>query len=194
VRCADGDEHAGFADFEAAKAVNDGEAMDSELFVDGLGDFAHFRKGHRLVGFVFEIESAATVGFVPDKAVEGDNRAIVLCADIAGNRGGIDRAVKQSEPIVVNGGVQHGLRLASAHRGKKGDGITVGDGTVPGGKFLIARGHQRRAKGDQVREARGVLIKDIRERCTGADFQRLLGDAGQLPEAAEEEHFEAKIG
>ena len=72
MRGADGDKYAGFSDFEAAQAVDDGHPMDAELFVELRGDFSHFGQGHGFVGLVIEVERGAIVGLIADEAIEGN--------------------------------------------------------------------------------------------------------------------------
>ena len=80
--CADGNENAGFANFEAAEAVNDSDAMDSEFLMEQLANLSHLGEGHRLVGFVVEIQGATTVGFVTDKPIEGNDGTVLGSADV----------------------------------------------------------------------------------------------------------------
>jgi hypothetical protein len=106
MRSADGDEHAGFADFQAAQAVGDGYAVDGEFFVDGGRDFADFGQGHRLVGFVIEIKSAAAVGLVADASVKSDDGTVAGHADMVDQGGAVDRLANQLEQIF--GGLRSG--------------------------------------------------------------------------------------
>lgn len=55
MRSADGNEDTGVTNFQPAEAVNDGEAMDGEFFVDQRADLAHFSEGHGFVGLVLKI-------------------------------------------------------------------------------------------------------------------------------------------
>ncbi len=65
-----GDEDAGFADDEAAEAMDDGDVADAEV-LDGLGaEKLHLRECHLLVGFVVEVQGAAAAGVVANDAVE----------------------------------------------------------------------------------------------------------------------------
>ncbi len=77
----DGNKHAGLADFKAAEAMDDGNTVDSEFFVEKLADLAHFLQGHRVVGFVFEVTGLAAVRFIADEAIEGNDGAIEIGAD-----------------------------------------------------------------------------------------------------------------
>jgi hypothetical protein len=194
MRGTDGDEDAGFTDLEATEAMNNGEAVDGEFFVDGVANFAHFGNCHGLVGFVFEIESTAAVGFVADKAVERDDRAVVVSADVAGNRGCVDGRVEKGEQVAVCGDFQHGGWLAPTHRGKKGDGIILRDNTVPGSKFFVSGSHERTAKRSQFRKTVSVMIKQAGEGSAVRNFDGFFGDSGEFSQATEKEHLEAKIG
>ncbi len=194
MRSTDGDEDAGFTDFEATEAMNDREAVDGEFFVDGVANFTHFGNCHGLVGFVFEIESTATVGFVADKSVERDDRAIVVCADVASNRGCVDRSAEKDEEVTFYGSFQHGECLAPAHGRKKGDGITLSDNTVPGSKFFVSGSHERTTKRSQFRKTVSVTLKQAGEGKAARNFDRFFGDAGEFSQATEKQHLEAKIG
>ncbi len=108
MRCADGDEDAGFADFEPAEAVGDSDAINGEERVKRGGDFAHFLEGHGFVGFVFEIERFATVGLVADAAVEGDDGAVFGLAHVA-NEGISGDGFADEEDEVIVGGEGHGI-------------------------------------------------------------------------------------
>jgi len=82
VRRADGDEDAGFADFEAAETVGHGDGVDGEKRVKRRGDLSHFFKGHGFIGFVFEVEGGATQRVIADAAIESDDGAVVRLADV----------------------------------------------------------------------------------------------------------------
>jgi len=82
VGSADGDEDAGFADLQTTEAVNDGYAMDGELFMQSTADFFHFGEGHGFVGFVVKIESGTAMRLVAHEAVESDDGTVLICADI----------------------------------------------------------------------------------------------------------------
>ncbi len=193
MRSAHGYEHAGFTDIEATEAMHDGEPLDGEFFVDGVSDFTHFGKSHGLVSLVFKVESAAAVRFVADEAVERDYRSVVVLPDIAGNRAGVDRLAEKGEDVVVWGGRQHGGRLAPAHRGKKGDGITLGNNTGPGSEFFVSGSHERTAERSQLWETLGVTIKQASEGNAIRNLEGFFGDSGEFSQATEKEHLEAKI-
>src|ERR1700735_2690798 len=56
--------------------MDDRYAIYWELRVNFGADLAHFRIGHRFVGFVVEIERWLTLEIVADEAVEHDQRAV----------------------------------------------------------------------------------------------------------------------
>lgn len=89
--CAYGNEDAGFADFEAAETVGDGNAMDEIFFAELSTNLAHFSEGHGFVGFVLEVERGAIVGLIADEAVEGDDGAVFGGADLADESGHVNR-------------------------------------------------------------------------------------------------------
>ncbi len=94
--CADGNENTGFANFEAAEAVNDSDAMDGEFLVEQLANLSHLGEGHRLVGFVVEIEGATPVGFVANKPVEGHDGTVLGSADVTNDRVHVDGRMEKS--------------------------------------------------------------------------------------------------
>ncbi len=100
---ADCDEDAGFADFETAEAMDDGDAVNGKFFVQLGGDFSHFSKGHGFVSFVVEIERRAIVGLIADEAVEGDDGAVFGGADFADESGQVDAVADQLADVVVRG-------------------------------------------------------------------------------------------
>jgi len=109
MRSADGNEDAGFANFEAAEAMDDGDAMDGEFLVEQLANRSHLGEGHRLVGFVVEIKGATAVRFITDKAVEGNNGTILGSADVTNDRVHVDGRREKSEKIVFGHGIRHGV-------------------------------------------------------------------------------------
>jgi len=98
---ADGDEDAGFADFEAAEAMDDGHAVNGEFFVHLGRDFSHFSKGHGFVSFVVEVESRTIVGLIADETVEGDDGAVFRSSDFADEGGHVDGVADQLADVVV---------------------------------------------------------------------------------------------
>jgi len=139
---ADRKEHAGFADFQAAQAVDHGQTMNGEFPVDHMADFAHLGEGHRLIGLVLEVQGTAPVRFRAHKAIEGNDGAVGIGADTAREFVGVDGLSNQSEKVIFGGGREHFGILTSAHGWEKSDGITFRDGRVPSGELFIARGHQ----------------------------------------------------
>ena len=194
MRSGDGDEDAGFANIQVAEAVNDGEAMDSELFADELADFFHLGEGHRFVGLVLEIQRGTPMGFVADEAVEGNDCAVLAGTNVADHLRHIDGRVDQREVIVLSGNVGRWQVSAPANWWKKRDSIIVGEDRIPGSKLLVSGSHDRGAKSCQVRVTGRVTVEKIRERCAVGDFRGFLGHSGELPYPPEEEHFDTKIG
>ena len=96
-----GDDHAGFADFKTAEAVNNCDAMYPVLFVELCGDFSHFAEGHRFVGFIVKVKRVAIVRLIADKTVEGDDGAVFGRSNLAHERVGINRPVNQLANIIV---------------------------------------------------------------------------------------------
>ena len=82
------DVHAGFANFEPAKAVDHGDPVDGKLTVEVRGDLLNFSQGHGLVGLVLKVEGAAVFGMIADESVEDDYGAVFIGANIScqGNR------------------------------------------------------------------------------------------------------------
>src|SRR6266446_931289 len=115
---ADDDEDAGFADLEAAEAVDHGDAMDAVFFVELRADFAHFGEGHGFVGFVVEVKGWAIVGLVADETVEDDDGAVFGRAHVAGERGHVDRLAHQLIDVIV-GERRHGVRQPPLTGGRK---------------------------------------------------------------------------
>ncbi len=78
-----------------------------------VGDFFQFRERHGFVGFVIEIERAAAVGIVANAAVEGDDGAVGIGANMADENGGGDRVAAELDEVVGWGG-GHGVLLGGA--------------------------------------------------------------------------------
>jgi len=140
VRGADGDEHASFPDFEAAKAMDDGHTMDAVLFVKLGGDFAHLGKGHGLVGFIVEVKRAAIVGLIAHEAVEGDDGAVLGSANVTDERAGLDRLANELEDVVIEWR-GHGFASATTDGWKESDFVARVERRIPSRKFLVAGGH-----------------------------------------------------
>ncbi len=107
---ADGDEDAGFADFETAEAMDDGDAVNSEFFVQLGRDLAHFGEGHGFVGFVVEVERGTIVGLIADETVKRDDGAVLGGADVSGEGGHVDGIADQPADVVVRGRGHGGVR------------------------------------------------------------------------------------
>ena len=93
MRGADRDENAGFSNFEATEAVDDGQPVNGEFFMDQLTDLPHLAKGHGFVGFIIEVQGKASVGLISHEAIKSDNRSILPGADVAKQCCPIDRRV-----------------------------------------------------------------------------------------------------
>jgi len=138
MRGADSNEDAGFADFEAAEAVNDGDPIDGEFSVDQQANFFHLGEGHWFVSFVLQIQGASPVRLIADKAIEGHNRPILAGTDVADNRRRVDRGMTQGKEVVFCSDVRHGQVSTPADRREKRDRIIFGEWRVPGSEFLIS--------------------------------------------------------
>ena len=103
MRGANGYEDTGFADFETAEAMNDGDVVNGESFVQLGGDLVHFGEGHGFVSFVVEIESGAIEGLIAHEAVKGDDGAVFGSADVADESGHVDGIADQLADVVVRG-------------------------------------------------------------------------------------------
>ena len=107
---ADSDEDASFTDFETAEAMDDGNAVNGEFFVQLGRDFSHFGEGHGFVSFVVEIERGAIVGLIADEAVEGDDGAVFGSTDVGDQSGHVDGIADQLADVVVRGRGHGGVR------------------------------------------------------------------------------------
>src|ERR1700733_7506047 len=76
MRGADDDKDAGFANVQAAEAVDDGDAADFEFLANLRADFGDFGEGHALVGFVFEVERLAPAKIIAHEAIENHCGAV----------------------------------------------------------------------------------------------------------------------
>src|SRR4030095_14166784 len=68
--------HAGFTNLQAAQAVDQGDVIDGIACMKLLSDLPHLGQGHRLVGFVFEVQRRAAMRVVADTTIEGSNGAV----------------------------------------------------------------------------------------------------------------------
>src|SRR6202035_1062167 len=132
-----------FAYFEAAQAVNDGEAMNSEFFADVRGDFLNLGDGHGLVGLVLQVTSAAIVGMVAHKSIKNDDGAVCASTNVGGKGRGAYGSVNEFDNVAGSSG--HADRSAAAHGGQESNFIAGVKSGVPGGEFAIAGCDQRRA-------------------------------------------------
>ena len=132
------DVHAGFSNFKAAETVDDGDAMDGEIFVEMRGDLLNLGQGHGLVSLVFEIEGAAVLGMVADASVKDDDGAIGIPANEGCQCERVYGFVNNRDYIRGRGG--HGYTSAATYGGQEGNFITSRKGSVPGREFLITGG------------------------------------------------------
>jgi len=80
--------------------------------------------------------------------------------------------------------------LPSADGGKERYFVAGGKRGVPGGEFLIARGHQRPAIGAEFGTTGDVLIEErLNERAFG-EMYGIPGAADNFPQRTEEEHLD----
>src|ERR1700733_447157 len=70
MRRTDDDEDAGFAEVQAAEAMDDGDTADFKFFSNLRPYFGDFGEGHGLVGFVFEIERLTPAKIIAHEAIE----------------------------------------------------------------------------------------------------------------------------
>ncbi len=161
MRGADSDENTGFADFEAAEAMNDDDTMDSELCVEQLADFFHLGESHGFVRFVIEVQGAATMGFIADKPIEGNDGAILTGTEVANKCRHIDGGVKQGKTVVFCGGGGHGSGSTPTHRRKKRDCVRIRESSIPGSKLLISGSYEGCAKRSQCWKTGGIALEQI---------------------------------
>jgi hypothetical protein len=189
MRGADGDEDAGFADLEAAEAVDDSEAMNGKFDVHLDGNFADLGEGHGFVGFVVEVERGAAVRLVADAAVEGDDGAVLAGADVADEGGRINGLVDETEDVIAKR--SHRVGSASTNRGKKSDFVAGAESGTPSGEFLIARGDERGAEAGELGMLRAVMGEELLNGRAGCELDTVFGAADDILETAEEKDFDA---
>src|SRR3974377_2395508 len=97
---ADGDKHAGFADFESAEAVSYRNAVDIEPFVNLVADLLHLCQRHRFIRLVLQVQRPPARGLVAHEAVETYDGSILPCADVPQQGSVINGLVHQFEAIV----------------------------------------------------------------------------------------------
>lgn len=181
-----GDEHAGFADFQAAEAVNDGYAMDAMSLMKLGADFAHLGEGHGFVSFVFEVERGAIMRLVADKAIESDDGAVLRSPDVLDEPRCVDRFANQLKNVMVER-CGHGCVSSAADGRQKGHFVAGMERRIPRSEFLIARSHDGRSVFDKFRNPRDVSGKELLDGGSVAKIQRFLGVADDIFQAAEEQ-------
>jgi hypothetical protein len=142
--CADGNEHAGFTDFKAAKPVNDGYAMNAVFPVELSPDFAHFCQGHGFVSLIVKVESRAIVGLVADEPVEGHDGAVFRRTHVPGQYRHFNGLAHQLVDVFV-GQCRHVDASAAAYWREESDFVTGSERRIPSGKFVVSRSDHRSA-------------------------------------------------
>ncbi len=183
------DVHAGFADLEAAKAVDYGDAMDRELIMEVRGDLLNFDKSHGLVCFVLQVESATIFGMVADEAVKDNNGAIAVAANMSCERGWVYGFVNQHSDISRGRG--HGYTSAAAYGREEGNFVAGMKSRVPRCELLITGGDQRRAVLFQFGVMAGVLGKKRFDIGLDRKVYGLLGTPEDFFQAAEKQDLDA---
>ena len=186
MRGADGDKHAGFSDFEAAKAVDDGHPMDAELFVELRGDFSHFGQGHGFVGLVIEVERGAAVGLIADEAIEGDDGAVFGSAHMTDERAWVDGLANELEDVIVRGR-GHGFASATTDRRKESDFVARIDRRIPSRKFPVAGGHDGRAIFSKLRNSLAIPGEKLLDAGSIGKVQECLGLPDDIFQASKEQ-------
>jgi hypothetical protein len=181
------DAYAGFSDFEPAKAVDHGDAMDGELIVEVRCDLLNFGQSHGLVGLVFEVESAAVSGMVADESVKDNDGAILIAANISRESDWVYSFMNQRSD--VGGGGGHGYTSATAYGWQEGNLIaSVKDG-IPGRELLIAGSDQRRAILLKFGVPADIAGKKRLDVGLGGKVYGFMGATGNLFQATEEQHL-----
>src|ERR1700739_624904 len=78
--------------------------MNGEAMVKLQADLSHLPKRHGLVSFVIEVQGAASMGLIPHKAIEGNNRAVLTIPDVLDERCKVNDRVEQFKAIIFGGG------------------------------------------------------------------------------------------
>jgi len=193
MRGANGDKHAGFTDLEVAEAVENRHAVDGVGVMQVRADFAHLGERHGFVGFIFQIEGAASVGFIAHEAIECDDGAILIGAHVVYRNACVNRRSQQFAPVVGGCRGHRELASTSADRRKKGNVIASGKRRLPGSKLLVAGSDEGRAKAGKGWKAALVAVEQVGQRGTLGDLDGLFRDSGQLPDSPEEQHLHTQI-
>ena len=184
-----GDVHAGFCNFEAAKAVDYGDAMDGEVIVKVRCDLLNLGQGHGLICFVLEVEGAAVFGMVADEAVKDNDGAIIIAANMGRQCNRVDGFVNQRSDI--SGGRRHGYTSATTYGREEGNFIAGMKSGVPGRELLIAGGDQRRTVLFQFRVMAGVLGKKRFDIGLDSKVYGFMGTPEDFFQAAEKQDLDA---
>ena len=177
------DIHAGFSDFEAAEAVDQGDAMDGKVIVEIRGDLLDFGESHGLVCFVLEVEGAAVFGMVADESVKDNHGAIPVAANISRESDWVYSFLNQR--CNVGGGGGHGYTSATAYRRQEGNFIASMKNGIPRRELLIAGGDQGRAILLKFGVSVGVAGKKRFDVGVDRQVYGFVGASGDLFKAAE---------
>jgi hypothetical protein len=182
------DVHAGFSNFEPAKAVDHGNAMDGKLIMDVSGDLLNFGKGHGLVSLVLEVQGAAVFGMVADESVEDHHGAVSIPANISRQSNRVYGLVNERNDISRGGG--HGYTSATTYGGQEGYFIASTKNGVPWCELLIAGRDQRGAVLLKFGITAGILGKKRFDIGLGCQVHGFLGASGDFFQAAEKQHLD----
>jgi len=189
VRSTYRDVHTGFSNFEPAKAVDHGDAMDRELVVQVRGDLLNFGQCHRLVSLVLEVQGAAIFGMVADEPVKDNHRAVAVPANISCQSKRVYGLENQLGDIRGGGG--HGYTSATAYRRQEGNFIASMKDGIPRREFLIAGGDERRAVLLKFGVTAGIAGKERFDIGLRGEVYGFVGAPSDLLQAAEKQNLDA---
>jgi hypothetical protein len=183
------DIHAGFADLETTKAVNQGDAVDGKVIVEVRGDLLNLDKSHGLIRLVLQVEGATIFGMIADESVKDNNGAIFIAANIRCQSDRVYGFVNQRSDISRRR--RHGYTLAAAYGGQEGNFVASVKGGVPRGELLIAGGDQGRAVLLKFGVTGGVLGKKRFDIGLDRQVHGLVGAPEDFFQAAEKQDLDA---
>ena len=183
------DVHAGFSNFESAKAVDHSDTMDGKLVVEVRGDFLNFGQCHGLVSLVLEVEGTAVFGMVADESVKDNNGAVAIPANISCQGGRVNGFVNQRSDIGGRGG--HRYTSATAYRRQEGNFVASMKDGIPRREFLIAGGDERRAVLLKFGVTAGIAGKEGFDIGLGSQVYGFVGAPGDLFQSPEEQDLDA---
>src|SRR5256885_8954566 len=184
VRRCDRDQHAGFADLQAAQAVHDGYIANLEFRQRLAGQRLHFLQRHGFVRFVIQVERLASACLVAHDSFESQSPAILAALQGVHNLLRIDGGASNGRVVASDGG-----RLGSSTDwGKERDlGISFQfgvrrcvlliDSERDGGKMLLQRWNFA-----------FVPAEDVAYRTPVWQLQRVAALARQVSQYTEKKH------